>query len=100
MNGEDAINKALKLGTCTCTKFKAIIMDCEMPIKNGFESTKELLELMRECKIPEVPIIACTAYIGDEEKSKCYDCGMKGFMNKPVLMENLRETLKNFGVIL
>ena len=73
-------------------------MDCEMPVKNGFEATKELITLMGKRKIPNVPIIACTAYVGTEEKNKCFDCGMKGFMNKPVIINDLKTTLENCGI--
>ena len=69
-------------------------MDCEMPIKNGFEATEELVELMAGGVIAEVPIIACTAFTDDEQRAKCFECGMKAFMNKPVMIAELRKTLQ------
>ncbi|MDR3547927.1 MAG: response regulator, partial [Candidatus Pacebacteria bacterium] len=76
-----------------------IIMDCEMPVKNGFEATQELLELMAAGEVADVPIIACTAFTDDEQKSLCFESGMKAFLNKPVMIEELTKTLKGFGII-
>ena len=74
-------------------------MDCEMPIMNGFEATIELKRMMIMNEISYVPIIACTAFVGDDQKEKCFHAGMKGFMNKPVVLENLGNTLNSCGVI-
>ncbi len=40
-------------------------MDCNLPVKDGYEATDELRELMNQKIIPFVPIVACTAYAID-----------------------------------
>ena len=74
-------------------------MDCDMPVKNGYEATQELVAMMTERKISMFPIIACTAFTGDEHKERCRECGMKGFLNKPVLLEDLKQTLVDMGIL-
>lgn len=74
-------------------------MDCEMPIKNGFEATQELTEMMSRGEISSIPIMACTAFTDDEQKEKCFECGMCAFLNKPVMMAELKKTLIQFGVL-
>ncbi len=98
MNGVDAIEKAVRFGKCRCGKFKGIMMDCEMPIKNGFEAAAELTGQISTGEIKEIPIIACTAFTDDEQKNKCFENGMKGFLNKPVMLQELAKTLEDCGV--
>ncbi len=87
MNGQEAVNivknhyeKQMKC----CRGFKAIIMDYQMPIKDGVEATKELISLMHSRKIPSIPIIGCTAFVTRTEINKCYESGMKDVMFKPL----------------
>ena len=54
LNGEDAIEKAQKQDKTRF--FKMILMDCQMPIMDGFAATKALKDLMKKAEIPEVPI--------------------------------------------
>lgn len=56
-----------------------IMMDIEMPVMNGIKATKKLKELMSKNKIPQIPIVALTAYL--DEKEKCLNCGMIEFSN-------------------
>ncbi len=74
-------------------------MDCAMPIMNGFEATQELIELMESGEVQEVPIIACTAFTDEEQKTMCFECGMKAFINKPVIIDDLKRTLQGFGIV-
>ena len=93
------MDQAKKIGTCECRKLKAIMMDCEMPVKNGFEATLELVELMDSELIKEVPIIACTAFRDEGQRNKCLECGMRAFMTKPVITDDLKKTLQKCNVI-
>lgn len=48
-------------------------MDINMPLKDGFAATQDILNL----KLSKPPIIiACTAFSDVETKNKCYECGM------------------------
>ncbi len=74
-------------------------MDCDMPIKNGYEATQELVELMSDGRIATIPIVACTAFMGDEHQERCQECGMKGVLNKPVLLADLKQALIEMGIL-
>ncbi|MFD0779390.1 response regulator [Flavobacterium myungsuense] len=59
-----------------------ILMDVQMPIKNGYESTIEIRKIK---KINNLPIIALTAGILLGEKEKCIETGMDDFISKPII---------------
>ena len=81
-NGQEGVDAA-KAGP-----FDLILMDMQMPVKDGYTATRELRELGLK-----VPIIALTgnAMKGDEEK--CLAAGCSGFLTKPVDIDHLLKTL-------
>lgn len=102
-NGQEAIQVAKKRTQVKCSElcswFKLIFMDISMPVMDGFESTTKLKEMMRNGEIPEVPIIACTAFVEDDKVTKCFECGMSDKVTKPVNQNKIREILKKYDVI-
>ena len=62
---------------------KVIFMDCQMPIMDGFETTRSLRRMMDNEEIPVIPILAWTANNGEEDVRRCYECGMAGHLMKP-----------------
>ncbi len=79
-------------------KFDIILMDCQMPVKDGFEATLEINNYQKENNI-SVPVIALTANVMESEKNKCLNSGMKGFIPKPfsseILLSTIQDLLKN-----
>lgn len=71
--------------------YDMILMDCQMPGLDGFETTRQL----REMAIT-VPIIACTANTSDEVYERCFDSGMNGFIGKPLQFATLKAELKKW----
>ena len=48
-------------------------MDLEMPVKDGFQTTQEIFDIYRDFKLTITPkIMACTAYVEEELKNKCF----------------------------
>jgi CheY-like chemotaxis protein len=79
-NGEIAISTILKASKCqACRGYSLIFMDCEMPVKNGYETSKELTEMMSHNTIKMTKIVALTGHMGEEEMKKCADHGMCEF---------------------
>ena len=74
-------------------------MDCEMPVKNGFEASEELIEMMQVGEILDIPIIACTAFTDEERKDACFASGMCAFLTKPVLLRDLKDTLTDLSIL-
>jgi signal transduction histidine kinase/CheY-like chemotaxis protein len=58
--------------------YDLILMDCQMPIMDGFQASKKLRDLG-----VDVPIIAFTASVTKEDKLKCIECGMDDIVMKP-----------------
>ncbi len=101
MNGKEALQKieARANPAHKCEKLRGVLMDCEMPVMNGLEATKELVQKINRGEVPLIPIIACTAFQGDEQKEACFEAGMSGYLTKPVMLEELRSTLAELGII-
>ena len=76
---------------------KLIFMDLQMPVMDGYETTKALKKLMKEEKIPSIPIVALTANDGPSDKKKCLDVGMSGHLGKPLKDVDLEIMLKKFA---
>ncbi len=85
-DGEEAVEKA-KNG-----RFDAILMDIQMPNKDGISATLELKGL----HIPLPPIIAVTANALPEERKRCLDCGMTDYLTKPISIASLEEILSKY----
>jgi len=77
--------------------FPIILMDCQMPELDGYETTRRIRELEKTGEsILEIPhrIIAMTANTMDEDQQKCLDAGMDDYLSKPVIFTSLATALK------
>ncbi|KAL4438314.1 hypothetical protein ABPG74_009737 [Tetrahymena malaccensis] len=94
-SGIEAINKVqekFEKSSC-CKQHKLIFMDIDMPIKNGYQTTKEILNYYNNQKVKPTVISACTAFIQESEKKQAKESGMKYYITKPVATEQLEEVL-------
>ena len=69
--------------------FDVILMDILMPGMNGYEATRAIRRLHDHADALTIPIIAMTANAFDEDKKAAYDCGMNGFISKPIVIEEI-----------
>ena len=77
-------------------RYSLILMDCEMPVMDGFVTTKEIriIEKERQSQHQErIPIIALTAHAISGAKDKCIASGMDDFLSKPFSMDALHSIL-------
>ncbi|MBF0126403.1 MAG: PAS domain S-box protein [Magnetococcales bacterium] len=63
--------------------FDAIFMDCELPVLNGFETTRHLRRWEIQTGRARVPIIALTAHVLQESRQQCRESGMDDYLQKP-----------------
>eukprot|EP00742_Colponemidia_sp_Colp-10_P009822 GILJ01010745.1.p1 GENE.GILJ01010745.1~~GILJ01010745.1.p1 ORF type:complete len:786 (+),score=96.38 GILJ01010745.1:172-2529(+) len=76
--------------------FGALLMDCQMPVMDGFDATKNIKEAEKELNIDPIPIIGLTADASEGTYRRCMQLGMKTVLNKPVRKTLLVDTLKTF----
>ena len=76
--------------------FAMLLTDCHMPNLDGFGLTRGVREREQQRSESRIPIVAITASALTEEVQQCYDCGMDGFLPKPVEIEKLHNTLKKW----
>ena len=91
-----ADNGALGVEAFQAGDFDVVLMDCQMPVMNGFDATRAIRQLGP--KGAAVPIIAVTANVTPEDKSQSLLAGMDDFLSKPInkgqLMESITQQLE------
>ncbi|NCD33140.1 MAG: PAS domain S-box protein [Spartobacteria bacterium] len=87
-DGQQAVDAVAK------NTYSAVLMDCHMPIMDGFTATKKI----RHSGGPQknVPIIALTADVMQGIKDQCKACGMNDYIAKPVTPENVKKILSQW----
>jgi len=85
-NGVQAVERARE------QQFDLILMDCQMPLMDGYEATAAIRRLAGG-SVRHLPIVALTANALQDDRSKCLAAGMDGFLTKPFTGEQLRATL-------
>jgi signal transduction histidine kinase/DNA-binding response OmpR family regulator/HPt (histidine-containing phosphotransfer) domain-containing protein len=84
VNGRVAADLAMR------DEFDVVLMDCQMPEMDGFESTRLIRKLESELKAPRhLPIIALTASAIKGDRELCLAAGMDGYVTKPVEAEEM-----------
>ncbi|USD63740.1 response regulator [Vibrio sp. SCSIO 43140] len=76
--------------------YDVILMDCMMPVKDGFEATQDIREYEKQQGMSPTPIIALTASVVDDDIQKCFDAGMDAYVPKPVRREKLLHEMSNY----
>ena len=73
--------------------YDVILMDIQMPVIDGYEATK-LIRAIDDPGRSEIPILAMTANVFDEDKRRTAAAGMNGHISKPIDIDRLMDTLK------
>lgn len=76
--------------------FDLIIMDCLMPVMDGFEATRHIRALQQSGKVKSTPICALTANAMKGDREKCLAAGMDDYLSKPVRKKELKEKVYTF----
>jgi CheY-like chemotaxis protein len=83
-NGQEAVDMVAK------TAYDGVLMDCQMPVLDGFEATRTI---RRDARFTHLPILAMTANAMAGDKEKCVECGMNDHIAKPIDVAQLFLTL-------
>jgi len=84
-NGQEAVRAVIK------SNFDLILMDVNMPILDGISATQQIRDL--GAAKSTIPILALTANAMMEDRQRCLDAGMNGFISKPIRMDSLRAAI-------
>lgn len=87
-NGEEAYDKANE------SYFDAILMDCQMPVMDGYEATKQIRALASSHFNVDIPIIAFTAHAMKDDDNVCKEAGMDDYLSKPVTLDALNKVFE------
>lgn len=74
--------------------YDAVLMDCHMPVLDGYDATAELRR--REGDGRRTPVIAMTAGVGAADRDRCLAAGMDDFVPKPVHPDELQAVLRRW----
>jgi len=87
-NGKEAVDYLQE------TTVDAILMDCQMPVMDGFEATRKI----RESELPSsnVPIIAVTANALASDRERCLKAGMDDYIKKPIDKQLIKKRLEGY----
>jgi len=84
-NGQEAVEVYMK----NWKDIALILMDCEMPIMNGYDAATAIRKLQREKRLPTINIFGLTGNVGSEFAARCREAGMDSTITKPVKMDEL-----------
>lgn len=92
-NGQEAVDAITQGG-----KFAAILMDCMMPVMDGFTATRRIRQWEEEHGHTSIPIIALTASVLDEDIAHCFEAGMDAYLPKPYKSKQLFDIFNELEV--
>ena len=90
-NGQEAVEM---VAAAAPGYYDLVLMDIQMPIMDGHEATRRIRALANP-ELAKVPIVAMTANAFDEDRKAAKDCGMNGFISKPINMQEVIQALRN-----
>lgn len=88
-------------GSQALTLFKSndydiVLMDCQMPIMDGFEATRNIRSYESAYGMPRTPIIALTANVSDDDRRACLESGMDDFLVKPMRLQAITDIFSHY----
>ena len=95
---EIAGNGQLALARLTAAHdtFDLVLMDCEMPVLDGYATTLALREYERTHKLHHLPVLALTAHVMQEHQIRARECGMDDYLCKPVDITALKQKFADY----
>lgn len=86
-------NGSMALAALESFPFDVVLMDCQMPVMDGYEATRIIRAPDSGVLNHDVPIVAMTANAMQGDKERCIACGMNDYLSKPVKLDALAAAL-------
>lgn len=87
-NGQIAVEKFVG------GEYSLIFMDCQMPVMDGYTATRKIRRIEMERNSQRVPIIALTAGSNKDDKDRCQNAGMDGYLTKPFSINDIQTNIE------
>ena len=88
-NGIDALT------SLDSQRYAAVLMDCQMPVMDGYQATEQLRR--NEGSTRHTPVIALTASAMTEDRDRCLEAGMDDYLAKPVKADSLASVVRRWA---
>ena len=92
-NGQEALELLEKI------EYALVLMDCSMPVMNGYEATAIIRDQTSKVRNHSIPVIALTSSAQREDRDKCLAVGMNDYLSKPILIPDLLEKVEKWSVV-
>jgi CheY-like chemotaxis protein len=89
-NGQEAVEAVER------SRFDLVLMDCQMPVMDGYEAATLIRSREAEHGTGHLPIVALTADVMEEARSRCLEAGMDDYLAKPIKPAQLVEAVKRW----
>jgi osomolarity two-component system sensor histidine kinase NIK1 len=89
-NGQEALEAFKK------QRYDVVLMDIQMPVMGGFESTVRIREYEKDNSLPRTPIVALTAHAMFGDREKCLDADMDDYLSKPIDQNRLIQVIQKY----
>ena len=86
-NGEEAVER------CQKKEYDLVLMDCQMPVLDGYEATRRI-RASKGSAAP--PIVALTAHALESDREECLAAGMCDYITKPIVVAHLRHVINEY----
>ncbi|MGA3019741.1 MAG: ATP-binding protein [Bryobacteraceae bacterium] len=89
-----AVDGAQAVAAVSLERYDLVLMDCQMPVMDGYAAAREI----RRLKLPATPpIVALTANAMAEDRQRCLEAGMDDYLAKPISLERLAALIENLS---
>jgi CheY-like chemotaxis protein len=78
-------------------EFDLVLMDCQMPVMDGYQATRLYREFEVANSIARLPIVALTANAMQGDRDRCVDAGMDDFLSKPFRIADLKTVVSKWS---
>ncbi|MBI5767949.1 MAG: PAS domain S-box protein [Verrucomicrobia bacterium] len=93
-----AANGQAALAELAARRFDGVLMDCQMPVLDGYAATRQIRSGRLAGVDARIPIVALTAYARAEDRARCLEAGMNDHVTKPIRPAELRTVLARCGL--
>lgn len=92
-NGQQAVESFRR----SVPPYDLVLMDCEMPVRDGYEATREIRQIENREERERVPVIAVSAHVAQHHIDNCFAAGMDDHLPKPINSAQLRAKLEHWA---